>query len=561
MIHALNCLLVYGLSRRLILSVWRPGADRRGIEWPALFISTCWALHPINLTAVLFVVQRMEILSHAFVFAGLWLYIVGRQRQLEGQSGFGQIATGILGFTFVGVMSKESAALLPVYALCLELCLFRFRGAAAGTNRRLVALYVIVLAIPAFLGAVWIFPRVFGPDAYASRGFTLAERLMTEPRVIADYLSWILLPNLQEMSFYHDDYRISRSLFDPPSTFFALAAIPVYLATAWWALKSRPLLALGMLWFLGAHLLTATVIPLELVFEHRNYFSSLGVCLAIADLFLLAPNSPRLRQFGALIAVTFALLCLGLTYLRALEWSDPVSFSRSEALKRPGSPRASYDWGRTLVVMGDYRKESPHTKAAFKALRNARSVPASGILPNHALLILAARTGQPIDQRWWDDTYEKLRASPIGPQERAAIAGLTRCANDGHCRFSPEAMMELFGAALMGDEDPEVMSIYADYVLHQFKDAELALRLWDEAIQMNPREGQYRINRAKLLIAMGRWAEAGVEINRLRKMGRRGQYEAEADSLDLRLDSARRAGNNAGHSGIQPPAAPVPLSR
>ena len=45
--------------------------------------------------------------------------------------------------------------------------------------------------------------------------------------------------------------------------------------------RQRPLVALGIAWFFAAQLLTATVVPLELVFEHRNYFASLGICLAV----------------------------------------------------------------------------------------------------------------------------------------------------------------------------------------------------------------------------------------------------------------------------------------
>ena len=57
------------------------------------------------------------------------------------------------------------------------------------------------------------------------------------------------------------------------------------LVAAAFALRHRlPMFSLGLFWFLGAHLLTSSVLPLELVFEHRNYFALLGVLLAIAEL-------------------------------------------------------------------------------------------------------------------------------------------------------------------------------------------------------------------------------------------------------------------------------------
>ena len=102
--------------------------------------------------------------------------------------------------------------------------------------------------------------------------------------------------------------------YDAPKLAVALLA-----ALALVVRKRRPLLALGIAWFLGAQLLTATIVPLELVFEHRNYFASLGVCLAVADLLLLAPRSEGLRRLGALLAL-LALLALGLAWNPIMAW-------------------------------------------------------------------------------------------------------------------------------------------------------------------------------------------------------------------------------------------------
>ncbi len=39
---------------------------------------------------------------------------------------------------------------------------------------------------------------------------TLAERLLTEARIMWDYVSWTLVPNLSQLSLYHDDYVAPR---------------------------------------------------------------------------------------------------------------------------------------------------------------------------------------------------------------------------------------------------------------------------------------------------------------------------------------------------------------
>ncbi|MEO8161593.1 MAG: hypothetical protein ABI588_09250, partial [Arenimonas sp.] len=273
-LHLLNFLLVLGMLRCLlrVASAATGGRnedkDRDGIA--TLFAGAAWALHPINLMAVLFIVQRMESLSHTFVFAGLWLYLAGRGRQLAGLAGWSRVLAGLAGGTLLGVLVKESAVLLPLYAFLVEFCVLGFRAQGSSTGRRLRLLYLLVLALPAALAIAWLGSSALAPGAFGSRDFNVWERLLTEFRVVLDYLRWSVLPDLGSMSLYHDDYQVSRGLLSPPSTLFAMVAMGVTCALAIGLRRRRPLTALGLSWFLSAQLLTATVIPLELMFEHRN---------------------------------------------------------------------------------------------------------------------------------------------------------------------------------------------------------------------------------------------------------------------------------------------------
>lgn len=539
-IHLLNTLLVLGLVRSLFAAAMPTTSDRRR-EWGSRFAAAAWALHPINLMAVLLVVQRMESLSHTFVFAGLWLYITGRCRQRAGQNGWAWIGAGLLGATALGAMAKESAVLLPLYALCVELCVFGFRNRSGARDRRLLAFYGLVLVLPAAIGLAWLLPKALSPASFAHRDFTLVERLLTEPRVVFDYLQWTLLPDLGQLSLYHDDYRPSRSLLDPPSTLFCLALVPLLLGLAWWLRRCRPLSALGLLWFLAAQALTATFIPLELVFEHRNYFASLGVCLVLADLLVLAaPRNDGLRRISAALAVLAVVAFAATTHLRAREWSDELRFASTEAAKHPQSPRATYDLARILVMMTGFRADSPLLERAYAALAQARDASRNGILAHSASLLLAARTGAPEDRRWWQEMHERLQRGPIGPQEIGALTTLTRCARDGTCRFPRQAMLASYLAALEHGPHPDVLSLYGDYALNVLGDERLALRLWREASEQRPTVAQYRVNLTKLLIATRQYDEARKEIDALRELGRLGQNEVAATELQARLEQASR---------------------
>lgn len=534
-IHAANALLVFVLVRRLLASA-APDASARRRAWAARFVAAAWALHPLQLMAVLYVVQRMESLSHLFVLAGLVAYVAGRQRQLDGKAGGALILGGIVGGAALGVLAKESAALLPVYTLALELCVFRFRGRSLRQARLLLAMYAGGLVLPGVAGLAWIWPQVAG--VFASRDFGLDERLLTEARVLVDYLRWTLLPDPRVLSLYHDDYVVSRGLLDPISTLASVAIMAVLVASATWLRKRRPVAAVGIAWFLSAHLLTATIIPLELVYEHRNYFASLGVMLVLADLLVLLPrNRAAVPTF---VAAAMVLLFALATSLRAQEWRDPFTFAQSESLKHPTSPRAAYGLAQLLVVATNYDPESPFRELAWQALAKARAIHDGGILPQSAALLLEAHMypDRPQDAEVWRELIERVGKRQVGAQEIGALTSLVRCARSGECKFAHDRMEAAFDAALAHGRHPDVLTMRGDYALNVRGDVPVALALWREAVQRAPAQAQYRINLAKLLIALGREQEARQEIATLRRLGRLGQNEAAAANLEARLRNA-----------------------
>lgn len=533
-IHGVNVLLAFALARAL-LRAGAPIVDTRLRDRAAFLCAALWALMPINLMPVLLVVQRMESLSHTFVFAGLLLYLAGRERQLRAQGGGGLILAGLLACTALGTLSKESAVLLPLYAACAEAFLFRFRDAQGRRDRRLCILFVVVLVVPALLGGTWMVMRALKPWAYASRDFTLVERLLTEPRVVADYLQWILLPRLDQLSLYHDDYVVSRGLLSPVSTVPAMLLLAALAVVAAWLRTRRPLMGLGIAWFLAAQLLTATFLPLELVYEHRNYFASFGIALALVDACLLLPHTRSAQRTGAVVLTCLLALDGATTWLRAREWSDPVRFAITTAAKHPGSPRATYQLAQTYVIQVGADVHSPLVPKAFDALERARRVPRAGILPAQGLLILASRTGRPMQDAWWQEMHDRLQQGPISAQDLGALNAMTSCEISGHCHFPPRRMLALFMAALSHGDRAELLNIYGNYALNVLQDWPLAEQLWTRAREVSPGIAQYRINLIKLLIAKGDWAKAEREIAELRTLGRLGETQAAADAMERRL--------------------------
>ncbi|MGH8172819.1 MAG: hypothetical protein ACREPX_06705, partial [Rhodanobacteraceae bacterium] len=186
-IHLLNGVLLL-LALRALFSLVRearPTGDRIYSFDPGIAaanIAGLWLVLPINLTAVLYVSQRLESLSNLFVFLGLWWYLRARLAHWRGERGAGGLWLSLLACTLIGTLAKESAVLLPLYAFCVEFTVTRARTRDGAWSRPVLALYACVLALPLICGLIWLAGWNHGAQTYG-RSFDVVERVLTESRV------------------------------------------------------------------------------------------------------------------------------------------------------------------------------------------------------------------------------------------------------------------------------------------------------------------------------------------------------------------------------------------
>lgn len=241
-------------------------------------------------------------------------------------------------------------------------------------DRRIWWTFVFTLFVPAALGFLWLLRGVLRPGALAGRDFTLAQRLLTEPRVVLDYLHWTLLPNPMVLSLYHDEIVKSTGLLTPWTTLGSMALLAALLVIAVWLRNRRPLVSLGIGWFFAGQLLTATIVPLELVYEQRMYFSSIGVLLAAGALLLGLRWKIALPILRGFLVAAALLWFAAATNLRAREWSNPLRLAIAEADRHPESARAVYEAGRLLFIAANY-KPGKLLDDSWKYLREAEAIP------------------------------------------------------------------------------------------------------------------------------------------------------------------------------------------
>ncbi|WP_043796093.1 hypothetical protein [Rhodanobacter sp. OR87] len=551
LIHLLNGWLVYLLSLALLRS--DPSSRHARAPLVAALIAAGWMLLPINLTAVLYVVQRMESMANLFVLLGLLGYVAGRRHMLGhlmdrtgggAWRGFILCAASITVPTALGILAKETAVMLPLYALLVEWALFRFGRPmqaahhAAPSKRpdlRLIGLFLLVLALPMVVGLAWLLPGVLRPETWATRDFTLGTRLLSEARIVTDYINWTLLPTPSALSFYHDDFQISAGLLTPWSTSTSIVFLTALAALMLWLRPRRPLVALGIALFLGCQLLTGTILPLELIYEHRNYFASFGLLLAIVPLLATAPSSlfalPRyVLLAGLMLCWTF------LTVLTAYAWGNPLRLAEDLAARAPQSPRAQYELGRTYIIYSHYDPVSPFTRLAYAPLEKAASLPNSSILPEQALIFMNARMELPIKDVWWKSLIAKLRSHSPGVQDESSLGALTQCVRESRCSLPSNRMVQAFEAALAHPHPAaRLQAIYGDYAWNVLGNHELAEHLINEAVKTNPGEPAYRITQIRMLVALGRHDQARTSITELRSLNFGGRLNIDIAELNKLL--------------------------
>jgi hypothetical protein len=539
-IHLLNGLLLFLLVRELFRLRAAVLGKCTQHNLSAAVIAGTWLLLPINVTGVAYVSQRMEALANIFTFLGLFWYLRARRQHYTGVAGVTMLWLSVVVCTGLGLTAKEDAALLPLYTACVEFTITGFRDRDGRWCKSAIWTHVTVLILPMIAGLVWIAPRIFhGVSSY--RNFTTAQRLLTEPRVLVDYIGWTLVPNLDALTFYHDDIAVSHGLFAPPTTALAILVLLALLGVALWQRKTRPLFCLGILWFFAGHSMTATIIPLELVFEHRNYFPSTGLLLAATSLIALEPGWDR-PVAKTLIAAGCIAFFGFTTYLRALEWSNPIRLAYSEALKRPDSQRAQYELARTLILAAGENEESPLLIKATNILeRNAYQLD-SGILPLQALIYINGRAHRPINPRWWQAIVAKLHERAPSQADIAAIIFLFHCQQAGDCPIQKQELLDTFVAGLeRSNGNLNLMSAYADFALRELGDPALAERMSRDVVAASPKDPTYRANLIRLLIFVRRFDKVPTEIAALQKLNHLGALDAEIGQLKAEAAQATGA--------------------
>lgn len=512
-IHLCNGMLVWWFTRSL-LDLCRHETREASRAALALVTTAAWLLHPLQLTSVLYVVQRMTSLSASFVLLGLIFYLRARREHLAGRPAYGQLWLAVPGCLLLASLAKESGALLVLFAFAIEVSLLRFKVATRGPWGTLNQFYGFLLVLPLLAGTLYLLTHpLWFEQAALNRDFGVVERLLTQPRVLFLYGKILLLPVLSQLGLFYDDFSVSQGLLTPPSTLAALLGLGALVVTALGLRNRLPWLAFGLCWFLAGHAMESSFILLEMVHLHRNYLACLGPLLALAVGLhaWLAPAHPRLTGFaaGALLA-GLALV----SAVRADQWRDPLSLAIYEVRHRPASSRANYEVGRVLADAAIALNLPALNEDSARYLWRAAALAPPDI---GALVALGMLAHGPFPPDVFTALMQRLGGRALRPTDLPYLKALVTCLQTQRCAPSPAQVITVFTVildqpGLTNAVKANVLSILGLYHAQQLGDIDASVRLLREAAELQPTTAYLRVNLAAALLFIADLSAAEAQL-------------------------------------------------
>jgi Flp pilus assembly protein TadD len=340
-IHLAAALALFGIVRRTLVSPRLRGRFGEAAPWIAFATALIWVVHPLQTSAVTYVVQRVESLMGLFYLLTLYCAI----RAGEGTRRTWWAAAAVTSCA-AGMATKETMVTAPIMVALWD---WMFREPAGGRASRVRWGLAGALAA-AWLLLVFVVTRQFRAPSIDLAPTTIWLYVRTQAEVLVHYVRLAVFPS--PLVFLYD-----WPLTPAPIWRAWQAALLAGLAalTVAGIVRRHPAAFLGA-WFFLILAPSSSVLPIitEVAAEHRMYLP-LG---AVVSAFVLGVYVAGTRLVGrwkraALIAAAAACAllvgALGLeargrsrVYWSAVDlWGDTVA-------KRPGDPRPRVAYGEAL---------------------------------------------------------------------------------------------------------------------------------------------------------------------------------------------------------------------
>ena len=349
------------------------------LRYMALVIAIIFAVHPIQTSAVTYIVQRIELLGALFIFLSFYFFLLFiSTKKISSKIIFG--VGGLLCIAF-GAITKETIVVAPIL-MGAYIVIIRLKS---WKSRLLVILFTSGAAITIAIFALIMFKAISFSNGihFSAKPFEVLWRdagespivyYSTQIRVLLRFLRLCIFPYGQCVEFWMN-----------PSTSFTnlqvIFASGIHLSIIGFALfmwRKQPFILFGIFWFY-IFLMPSSILP-NGIFEHRIYTALAGLLFAIfIPIGYELLNQPlRIRKAAGIISLTLVaslILCfIFMSQLRNKIWKSEYSLWRECAATSPNNWRANVNYGYALLNLGKYNDAKPYLEKSFQQKSNVWAV-------------------------------------------------------------------------------------------------------------------------------------------------------------------------------------------
>ena len=318
LLHIINTLLLFGLLHKLT-----------GAVWPSAIVAALFALHPLRVESVAWVVERKDVLSTCFGLMAVWAYA---QYATDGKSSH-YLLTVIL--MALSLLAKPMLVTLPFLLLLLDIWPLRRMGSPANGSSQSMASLVLekipLLVISACSSIATIMSPHKAGNLYSLEALPLITRVGNAVVSLLRYMGKTLWPTELSVLYLHPMFPggLTLELWMQITAALALVVISALVVV----LRRHRYLMTGWFWFLGT---LVPVIGLAQVGEQAmadrfTYFPLIGLFIMVAWFFGELIDRWRWPRVPVRPIAATAALCL-LVVLTATSWAQLRHWRDSESI-------------------------------------------------------------------------------------------------------------------------------------------------------------------------------------------------------------------------------------
>ncbi len=303
LIHLVNTLLLFLILVRMTGGLWKSG-----------FVAALFAVHPLHVESVAWVMARKDVLSTMF-----WLLTMAAYAYYADNSSLKRYVWVFIAFG-MGLMSKPMIVTLPFVLLLLDFWpLRRLQGGSFIAGWRLILEKIPLIILSAVISAVTFHAQRSSGALKPFGEIGLSERMANAAVSYGGYVVKMLWPvNLACFYPYPASFPISIVLlsliFLGAACFFSFRYI-----------RTAPYLAVGWLWYVITLLPVSGIIQVgdQAMADRYTYIPLTGLFIALAwGIPDLLKGNPYYRYTIPVAAGTTIFLLLILTFKQTGVWKD-----------------------------------------------------------------------------------------------------------------------------------------------------------------------------------------------------------------------------------------------